>query len=988
MLSKKYAVSVIVPVYNVEKYIKECLDSLVNQTLKNIEIIVVNDGSPDNSQVIIDEYVKKYPDKVKSFIKKNGGLSDARNYGINKASGEYIAFVDSDDYVDKDMLKKMYNKAITTTSDIVVCKFIKFTNKQSFISDEVFPKYGKFNVISDPSLLTVAKSYACNKMFKKTLFTKNKIKFPVGQNFEDSAIVYNLMLKADGIVFLDEGLYYYRRSRQQSITNEFNSKVFDIFKSCDSIINFYKENSVYEELYPYVRDVCLLHLMRRLVVANASNDIKLKNNFIDALYEYLNRNFPKWYHCKYVKQLFKKRSKLFMMCLKNKNTFKIYYNYLQKIKKSKKLQKIKKLKVVKKLSRWFKKLIKLPKRVIRKILRTFNIKKSSPKPREYLVPNYIEEVKKVQKYSVDILKVVDKLCKKYNLTYYLSEGTLLGAVRHNGFIPWDDDVDIMMPREDYEKFIDIAIEELKGDYVLQSSRNIENYWVASIKVRMTKKTEYVQKELTGLTENNGPYIDIFPLDYFPRENSFLQKHYMKKVSDFKLILWYKSSNKRFLDLKGFKRKILILRSKFYSIPEIHRQLYSAMTHFNNKPHNYIINYGSYYDYNKQIFPFDYYGKPRMVQFENLKLPIPQQSEKILTKIYGNYMQLPSINSRYPKHTFFKTPINYDKRKKILLVVDKDNWAFYNIATNVMRNLADEYDIKIVSMLSENISIKTLFKTYNDYDCLHFFWRKLLFPLKDVDDKFINKYVSNKLITTSVYDHLYLEEEHAKMDIVLKFAKEYTVSSNKLYQIYSHISGIKKPKMVITDGVDLDKFYPKNMERFDNFDRPLVVGWVGNSKWVSSQPDLKGVNTILKPAIAELKEEGYNIEEYFAVRVNGFIPHDEMVDYYAKIDVCVCASETEGTPNPVLEAMACGVAIVSTDVGIVPDVLASKQKKYILKKRSKDCLKKELIKLINNRALVKELSEENLVSIKNWDWKIKCSEFRDFFKEVMENKDDK
>ena len=113
-------VSIIVPVYNVEKYIEKCLKSLVNQTLKDIEIIIVNDGTKDNSQRIVDKYTKKY-DFVKSYIKENGGLSSARNYGLKYANGEYIAFVDSDDYVDKDMYEIMYNKAKSNDFDVVVC---------------------------------------------------------------------------------------------------------------------------------------------------------------------------------------------------------------------------------------------------------------------------------------------------------------------------------------------------------------------------------------------------------------------------------------------------------------------------------------------------------------------------------------------------------------------------------------------------------------------------------------------------------------------------------------------------------------------------------------------------------------------------------------------------------------------------------------------------------------------------------------------------
>ena len=118
-------VSIIVPVYNVEAYLERCLDSLVNQTLQDIEIIVVNDGTKDNSQAIIDEYVKNYPGKVYGYIKENGGLSDARNYGIPYAKGEYVAFVDSDDYVDVTMYEKLYNKAVEQGSEMVVCGYFK-----------------------------------------------------------------------------------------------------------------------------------------------------------------------------------------------------------------------------------------------------------------------------------------------------------------------------------------------------------------------------------------------------------------------------------------------------------------------------------------------------------------------------------------------------------------------------------------------------------------------------------------------------------------------------------------------------------------------------------------------------------------------------------------------------------------------------------------------------------------------------------------------
>ena len=154
----KIKVSVIVPVYNVEKFIDKCLNSLVKQSLKEIEIIVVNDGSPDNSQKIIDKYVKKYPEKVQSFIKENGGQGSARNIGIVKAKGEYISFVDSDDWLDLDALEKMYSLAKKDNSDIVICDMV-----DHYANYTIYHNCTKYN-----SVFEVTPS-ACNKIFKKEL---------------------------------------------------------------------------------------------------------------------------------------------------------------------------------------------------------------------------------------------------------------------------------------------------------------------------------------------------------------------------------------------------------------------------------------------------------------------------------------------------------------------------------------------------------------------------------------------------------------------------------------------------------------------------------------------------------------------------------------------------------------------------------------------------------------------------------------------------
>ena len=339
-----------------------------------------------------------------------------------------------------------------------------------------------------------------------------------------------------------------------------------------------------------------------------------------------------------------------------------------------------------------------------------------------------------------------------------------------------------------------------------------------------------------------------------------------------------------------------------------------------------------------------------------------------------------------------------EKKKIALVVDADNWAFANIAKNISKNLSDQYDFKIIPIVSLDNNLAKVYIAADDCDLIHFFWRgniigefdsgfkwyveHLGFTLSEFKQKYMNK-----IITTAVYDHLFLDDEINITEQIFSNCNKYYVSSNILKKIYNKLDIKYYPKCVITDGVDLDKFFPQRLERFLNFDnRKIKIGWVGNSAWASDKEDFKGANTILKPVLKELIEEGYPIEEYFADRQVRMIPHDQMVDYYSDIDILICTSKCEGTPNPVLEAMACGVPVISTRVGIVPDALGNKQKQFILKERTKECLKEKIIYLLNHKKIFQELSEENQQEIKDWTWQKISKKFQDFFDEYLNNKE--
>ena len=171
-------VSVIVPVYNVEKYLSKCLDSLISQSHENLEILVINDGSTDHSEEIIRGYTQKYPDRIKAFQKENGGLSDARNFGVDRATGDYIGFVDSDDYVSPAMFEEMAVLAEKHAAEMVICNVLKVDERgnilQKLIQVPEMPE--KIDLESNFSVFSDISYFACNKLFKKSLFSEKRFK--------------------------------------------------------------------------------------------------------------------------------------------------------------------------------------------------------------------------------------------------------------------------------------------------------------------------------------------------------------------------------------------------------------------------------------------------------------------------------------------------------------------------------------------------------------------------------------------------------------------------------------------------------------------------------------------------------------------------------------------------------------------------------------------------------------------------------------------
>ncbi len=291
-----YKLSVIIPVYNVENYLKECLDSIINQTLEDIEIICIDDGSTDNSPNILQEYQKKYK-RIKIITKENGGQASARNLGIKEAQGEYIAFVDSDDFIEAEMLEKLYSKAKNNSLDIAMCKIATYNNQTGEIKDNVW--YYMLGVFRDFEKDIFShkdtKEFTCNiavtpynKIYKTSLLKENNIRFPEGLIFEDEKFFFDAYLRAKRVSIVDEFLYYYRVSRKGStvdITKE--NDYTDIIEISKQIRATFKETGNYED-YKYLLNNRLIHLqLARFTETSPKYKEKFFNLLKDDLTEVL-----------------------------------------------------------------------------------------------------------------------------------------------------------------------------------------------------------------------------------------------------------------------------------------------------------------------------------------------------------------------------------------------------------------------------------------------------------------------------------------------------------------------------------------------------------------------------------------------------------------------------------------------------------------------------------------------------------------------------
>lgn len=555
--------SIIVPVYNVEKYLPKCLESLTNQTLKDIEIICVNDGSMDNSLAILKEFASK-DSRIRIIDNQHQGVAKTRNTGIEQSTGEYIGFVDSDDYIDIDFFEQLYNSATKSNSDIAIASILKHKNFFN-IYNAKYTKEETAITIQDKIKLCEDKKhfffYAWNKIYHSGFIKENNIKFSEGQIYEDVMFAIKALYYSNKIISV-YGTKYHYIEHENSLTkykDKTGEKEHDLIKAYSELQEFCNSKNIEipERLNYYTKEN--FGFILNLYKGKYQSKIQLFNIFTIA-------TISNYSETRNLITILGFKIKIAKREIAKERQENVFYQY----KKDK-----------------------------------IDITK---------VPPAQGLLRDIQLANLALLKELAYVCEKNNFKYILDAGTLLGAIRHKGFIPWDDDIDILMFREDYEKIVSAF---------KNTTRNSDIY--AEYHRDKDTNSQYFIK----IKHKKCPFlgVDIFPLDSYGKHLSLKEqliatnkickilKHLKKEIDP-------NISNKETKTIltKTMKEKILLS-----SANENGDFVYGV--DFAHKLKNWFLD-------RDIVLPL------RKIQFEDSKYTTVNKPKEFLKNIYGDYMKYP------------------------------------------------------------------------------------------------------------------------------------------------------------------------------------------------------------------------------------------------------------------------------------------------------------------------------------------------------------
>lgn len=546
-----------------EKYLPKCLESLIKQTLKDIEIICVNDGSMDNSLAILKEFASK-DSRIRIIDNQHQGVAKTRNTGIKQSTGEYIGFVDSDDYIDIDFFEKLYNSATKSNSDIAIASILKHKNFFN-IYNAKYTKEETAITIQDKIKLCEDKKhfffYAWNKIYHSGFIKENNIKFSEGQIYEDVMFAIKALYYSNKIISV-YGTKYHYIEHENSLTkykDKTGEKEHDLIKAYSELQEFCNSKNIEipERLNYYTKEN--FGFILNLYKGKYQSKIQLFNIFTIA-------TISNYSETRNLITILGFKIKIAKREIAKERQENVFYQY----KKDK-----------------------------------IDITK---------VPPAQGLLRDIQLANLALLKELAYVCEKNNFKYILDAGTLLGAMRHSRFIPWDDDIDILMFREDYEKIVSAFKNTTRdSDIYAEYHRDKDTNSQYFIKIKH-KKCPFLG-------------VDIFPLDSYGKHLSL--KEQLKATNKICKILKHLKkeidpniSNKETKTIltKTMKENILIS-----SANENGDFVYGV--DFAHKLKNWFLD-------RDIVLPL------RKIQFEDSKYTTVNKPKEFLKNIYGDYMKYP------------------------------------------------------------------------------------------------------------------------------------------------------------------------------------------------------------------------------------------------------------------------------------------------------------------------------------------------------------
>ncbi|MCI6066927.1 MAG: glycosyltransferase [Galactobacillus timonensis] len=293
-------VSIVVPVYKAEAYLDQCAQSIFAQTFRDFEVIFVDDGSPDGCPAMLDGYAKKDP-RVRVIHKTNGGLSDARNAGMKIARGTYIQFIDSDDFLEPDLLEECVRKLRETGADMVIFDYAQYymsTGTKEEIRN-VFSEKETYQLSDHPELLTSIANAAWNKMYRLSLFRDYGIEYPWGYFYEDLGTTYRLLARANKVAFVNQVLYDYRQDRPGNITGTFDIRAFHVLDMVKINLDDYQQLGIYEKYYEELKFLGCVNILECLKKTRTAGDHALALKFVQVCFWFIRSHWPEFPKCRY-----------------------------------------------------------------------------------------------------------------------------------------------------------------------------------------------------------------------------------------------------------------------------------------------------------------------------------------------------------------------------------------------------------------------------------------------------------------------------------------------------------------------------------------------------------------------------------------------------------------------------------------------------------------------------------------------------------------